>query len=71
MSSFEMIGFRQARRLAHAGYTIICRETGEAWYWGTDASTRQIRRALKSALSWHENFFMADFTFKAIMEKWE
>lgn len=71
MSKFEMVGFRTARRLAHAGYTIICRETGEAWWWAPGTPERHIRRVLKLALSCNENFFMADFTFKAVMEKWD
>lgn len=71
MSNYECIGFRTARRLAHAGYTIICRETGEAWYWGAGTSSRRIRYILKKWLSWREDFFMADYTFKAVIKKWD
>ena len=54
--SIELCSFRTARRLAHAGWTIYCRETGEGWYFGTTASERRIRRILKLALCGDEDF---------------
>lgn len=69
--SIELCSFRTARRLAHAGWTIYCRETGEGWHFGTGTSERHIRHVLKLALCGNENFFMADYTFSTKMEKWE
>ena len=74
MSKIEMCRFRTARRLAHAGWTIYCRETGEGWYFGAGTSERRIRHILKLALAasvTDEVFFLADYTFSAKMEKWE
>ena len=72
--SIELCSFRAARRLAHAGYTIYCRELGTGWHFAPGTPERHIRRVLKVALAasvMDEVFFLADYTFSAKTEKWE